>query len=822
MDASSFRSSESVGGIVFGPFELDVRAGELRKGGARIRLPDQPLQVLLMLLARPGSVVLREEIRDKLWPDSTVVEFDHSINAAVRRLRDALRESADKPRYVETIPRRGYRFIGQVEISEEAATNPGATIAPAAPDPLPEPLSQLEDLLAPAPASIPRLRRLWGVFAAVSAALAILTVVGVQWYSRRQAPIRWAREIAIPQAGRLLAAEDYAAAFPLIFKALQILPHDVALNRMHHDVAYPIPIRTTPPGASVYVKPYSQPDSAWLFIGQSPLEDFLLPFGYYRWRIVKPGYQTVETAAGIVGPTIDFVLDRSDSVGAEMQHVPGGNVRVLGLNPVHLDDFWIDQFEVTNRRFKEFVDQGGYKKLQYWREPFVRDGRVLSREQAMAEFRDTTGQPGPSTWEVGGYPPGHDDFPVNGVSWYEAAAYAKFANKCLPTIYHWHRAAAQSIYSDILLFSNFGGDGPVPVGSRQGIGEFGTYDMAGNVKEWCLNAAGSRRYILGGSWNEGRSSYAGSDALSPFDRSPTNGFRCVRYPNVTVPDTLAAPVDIALSDRRSEKPVSDSVFRILQRFYSYEGTDPKPVRESSDESASDWKTERMSFNAAYGHERMIVWLYLPKHAKPPFQTVIYFPAGASRILPRIDQAEVKRFDFLMRSGRAVVLPVYQGTYERRQAHPQGPSRERDLVIQQVQDFRRSIDYLETRADIAHDRLGFFGISGGSQVGIIALAQEPRIRAATLAESGIGAPKEAPEIDPLNFAPRVRIPVLMLNGRYDFVRPVETQQLPLFRLLGAPPNEKRMVLSDSGHAGPIKQYIKETLDWFDRYLGSVVR
>jgi DNA-binding winged helix-turn-helix (wHTH) protein len=68
---------------------LGVRAGELRKGGARIRLPDQPLQVLLMLLERPGEVVLREEIRDKLWPDSTVVEFDHSINAAVRRLRDA-------------------------------------------------------------------------------------------------------------------------------------------------------------------------------------------------------------------------------------------------------------------------------------------------------------------------------------------------------------------------------------------------------------------------------------------------------------------------------------------------------------------------------------------------------------------------------------------------------------------------------------------------------------------------------------------------------------------------------------------------------------
>jgi TolB-like protein len=133
VEGNGSRSSNPAGAIHFGPFELNVRAGELRKGGARIRLPDQPLQVLLMLLERPGEVVLREEIRTKLWPGSTVVEFDHSINAAVKRLRDALRESADKPRYVETLPRRGYRFIGQVQpmaASPEAAITPSIAVLP--------------------------------------------------------------------------------------------------------------------------------------------------------------------------------------------------------------------------------------------------------------------------------------------------------------------------------------------------------------------------------------------------------------------------------------------------------------------------------------------------------------------------------------------------------------------------------------------------------------------------------------------------------------------------------------------------------------------
>ena len=312
------------------------------------------------------------------------------------------------------------------------------------------------------------------------------------------------------------------------------------MNRILHQISHPVPIRTTPPGASVYIKPYRIPDAEWIFIGQSPLEDFLLPEAFFRWRITKPGFRTVEAGVGIQGPGINFVLDPEGSIPAEMVHVPGGG-------PLHLDDFWMDRYEVTNREFKSFVDKGGYQNRQYWRQEFVKDGRVLSWEQAMQEFRDTTGRAGPSTWEAGAYPLGRDEFPVNGVSWYEAAAFAEFAKKQLPTVHHWDRAASRnSIYSDILQFSNFDNRGPVRVGSRHGIGAFGTYDMAGNVKEWCWNAVGIRRYILGGGWSESRAFYIRQDALSPFDRSPANGFRCVKYPGGALPDELTRPVE----DRR--------------------------------------------------------------------------------------------------------------------------------------------------------------------------------------------------------------------------------------------------------------------------------
>jgi len=101
--------------ICFGMFELDVRAGELRKRGVKIKLQEQPLRILEMLLANPGQLVTREELRGRLWPPRTLVDFDHGLNKAINKLREALDDSAESPRFVETIPRRGYRMISSSE-----------------------------------------------------------------------------------------------------------------------------------------------------------------------------------------------------------------------------------------------------------------------------------------------------------------------------------------------------------------------------------------------------------------------------------------------------------------------------------------------------------------------------------------------------------------------------------------------------------------------------------------------------------------------------------------------------------------------------------
>src|SRR3954470_9360432 len=251
--------------IRFGPYELDLRSAELLKNDVRIRLQDQPFQVLLALLERPGEVVLREEIRRRLWPDDTIVEFDHGINAAVKRLRDVLCESAEKPRYIETLARRGYRFTGTVERGPErplempiehrpavaAAARSNGQIVSDEPV-LPEPAASAKWWPA-------RRRTLISV---ILTGL-LLAAVGGWQYNRAAARARWVREVALPEADRLVSEARYPAAFGWLLRARQVIPGDLALNRMLREISHPFSIYTTPAGASVQIKAYEDPDGQW-------------------------------------------------------------------------------------------------------------------------------------------------------------------------------------------------------------------------------------------------------------------------------------------------------------------------------------------------------------------------------------------------------------------------------------------------------------------------------------------------------------------------------------------------------------------------------
>jgi eukaryotic-like serine/threonine-protein kinase len=668
---------------------------------------------------------------------------------------------------------------------------------------------------------------------AVAVALTVLALTASGVY--RFASVQREHQRIANDVARLIRDNEFTSAFIKAKSAGRAVADEqwVAMSSV-------VDIETTPPGAEIRWKNYSSPDTPWQLLGRSPLTHVRIPIGVLRVQVVKDGYETldsvlvkwnrdlhdqkVEPEMGVYGDRIRFDLGKPGERPSGMVLVPAGESAIAGTGFRHfaMDGYFIDKYEVTNRQYKEFVDRGGYSNRAYWKQPFVQDERELTWESATQLFRDATGRPGPATWEGGTYPAGQDDYPVHGVSWYEAAAFAEFAGKSLPTIHHWQRAALAWLAPMVVPLSNFGGTGPVPVGQYPGLGPFGTSDMAGNVREWCWNEAREgTRYILGGAWDDERFAFGELDRRPPLDRSAQNGFRCVRYAQLP-PAHFTAPLIQQTRDYTIEKPVPDDVFDIYRSMYLYERSGLDSRVESVDATPPAWRKEKVTFRAAYGNERMAAYLFLPKSTQPPYETVLFFPwASASQPPSSANLICMEWLDFVIKSGRAVMYPVYQGTYERRMPVPSSDIALRDLTIMRVKDLGRSIDYLETRPDIRADRVGYYGASLGGMFGPF-LAVESRVKAAVLADGAFPPGRSRPEADPINFAPRVKIPVLMINGRYDFVLPINTAQKPLFDAFGTAETDKRRVLLDTAHYAMVarNEVVREVLGWFDKYLGSV--
>ena len=671
--------------------------------------------------------------------------------------------------------------------------------------------------------------------ARIVAAIVVVVIIGAgAWFgpARQLGQRRWAREQGIPQLLALADLGQWDSAYTLARLVEAANPRDSLFRALRPKFARRVNVHTNPPGAIVWRRDYAAPDSAWVRLGKTPLDSVLLALSgsgalylnANRLRIELPGYRTLDLV-GIPFRDSVIALDRDSALPPEMVRIAGGPLDVFfpgfeHIKPIALGDYLMDRFEVTNGEFKRFVDGGGYRRRELWDYPFVKDGRVIPWGQGVARMTDRTGRPGPSTWEAGDYPTGQQHHPVAGVSWYEAAAFAKFAGKSLPTVFHWNHAA--SVYNSawIVPASNFSGQGTVPVGSTRGISAYGTYDMAGNVREWCLNASGNERFILGGGWNDEPYEFTDAYTQAPFDRSPTNGIRLVKYPAAEPNLSLAgAPLQRAWRDFFKARPVTDAVFAAYRRMYEYDRTPlHAKVMETVDEG--DWTRELVRMNAAYAGDSLLVYLYLPKRGVKPYPALVYFP-GSNAIGDHAPQnLQVRAIDYIIKSGRAVLYPIYKGTYQRSDSLKTDVQDTtnfyRDHVVMWAKDLRRGVDYLETRPEVGTGRLAYYGVSWGGAMGGLMPAVEPRIKVSALLVAGLDFEPARPEVDPINFLPRIRVPTLMINGRYDFFFPLETSQIPMFRRLGTPPDQKRHVVEEGSHFVLRARLIQEVLTWLDKY------
>ena len=626
-------------------------------------------------------------------------------------------------------------------------------------------------------------------------------------------------------------------AFDLAVQAEKYIPGDSMLLNLWPIISVSVSVTTEPAGAEIYWKDYHKPGKEWRMAGTSPLKDVRFPRGYLRFEIRKKGYQTIEYAGprayGRLGPQIDTLkLDPTGSLPQNMVRIrtKSAQMSIVGLEHhggKEIGEFLIDKYEVTNKQFKAFVDGGGYSNRSFWKYTFLNNGKEIPFDSALAGFIDRTGRQGPASWEAGSYADGHENHPVTGVSWYEAAAYAVWADKQLPSVFHWGIVSETSRTEFIVPLSNFSGKGTTVVGSLAGYSSFGIYDLAGNAREWCFNETSDpgNRFILGGGWNDPTYAFNDSYTQSALDRSVSNGFRCIKeLPGDKSFAALLKSLDVAFRDYTKEKPVDDKTFAFIQNQYNY---DKKPL-EAKIESRIDeefWTAEKITFDAGYNNERMEAWLYLPKKSQPPYQTVLYFPGSGDIFSKKFNHESISpRVDFLVKSGRALIYPIYKGTHERHddlQSDLQEPTVfYKDHVIMWRKDIGRTIDYLETRSDIQPDKIGFLGWSWGGFMGGIMPAVEKRMKAIVLNVGGMEMQKALPEADQINFLPRITQPVLMLNGKHDMYFPVETSQKPMFNLLGTPKEDKKIVIYESGHLVPRTEFVKETLLWYDKYLGPV--
>jgi len=659
----------------------------------------------------------------------------------------------------------------------------------------------------------------------------------------------WVNNFILPDLKKALEEDNYVAAWDQINTLNSFAPFLYNSDSLDSEISLPVNIDITEPGVDVYWKPYTvEKDYEWRFVGKTPLPEFSLPRGVINLKLEKEGYVTrILTEANPsftfknhpIPPTFELTplgMYSTNSIPEGMVPVDSGNfIPALigeGIQEYNLGTFYIDRNEVTNKEFKEFVDANGYDIFQYWSEmDFILNGESLSWEQAKEKMVDTTGVPSPANWELGSYRDGEGDFPVTGVTWYEAQAYARFKGNILPPMYHWAKAAfpitevAAPISPVLLKKSNFSNNS-IMTGGRNGMGPYGTFDMAGNVSEWSWNIFGGRGLTLGGNFSDPAYSASSATPSPRFVRSSNIGFRTVRLLNPRDLNPFGDPIE-RQAPRPAEyfQPFTDEEFKLYSRNFEVGPIDLNAKSIYIDESHPVWDKERIQVEVGYNNEKMDVLIFKPKNSIGSLDSVILYPgANYYRTPPGIDEVDPGEYglDFVLKSGRALVWPAYKGSMNRiTDMNISFPSTQehmrlfRQLLSHWTVDTARTIDYMQTRKDLFNENIFYVGMSYGGLFTPHVLLFEDRFKAAVFYVGG-ATTSIPPMVDGKNHMPRIKIPVLMLNGEQDYLVPPSAPKA-MYTYLGTPEEDKKLIFYESGHWPlPRNQMIKETLKWFEEY------
>ena len=369
-----------------------------------------------------------------------------------------------------------------------------------------------------------------------------------------------------------------------------------------------ISVTTEPPGAAVYLTRFTA-DAATAAprqrLGTSPLTNVRIARGEYVLSIEKDGYAPIERTVSGVTIRASALTITPPPIRIDQRLLPADapcrrawcscraeiTASVAWSRPtdrrVRLDDYFIDKYEVSNQEYKEFINAGGYVKREFWKHPFVKDGRTLSWDEAMRVLVDRTGLPGPRTWSNQSFPEGKADHPVTDITWYEAAAYAGVSRQAAGDDLSMGEGGAerrdrpQAGVAGMPWGAFYPGDplersrelrqrSPCPSTSAAfGMSAFGAYNMAGNVAEWTLNDSSDGFLATGGAWGDPTYTFAQFGGRPGFFSSEKLGFRCARLRPTGAGDQGGCGSSWIRKCRRT-RAASPQVFAKLATAYRYE------------------------------------------------------------------------------------------------------------------------------------------------------------------------------------------------------------------------------------------------------------
>lgn len=590
-------------------------------------------------------------------------------------------------------------------------------------------------------------------------------------------------------------------------------------------------LKTDIDGVKIHVK-YAG-DSLYTYIGESPIDSFIVPnlWGSYSHDL-KLVHNNIEYE--LKGKNRHNYLFPDPTI-----QVPDGHKAFLGgvgrmfLQGINFEDLKINSFsigidEISNGDFQEFLDNGGYENPSYWDFPFQVGDKIYDFNSTIKLFTDKYDKPGPANWSYGKFPSGLDNQPVTGISWFEARAYARYKNLNLPNIFQWTYASgipenAMTVDQSVTNNSNYDSSQLREVSNSEGSYN-GLNNIGGNVKEWVLNPNGEQKEkfsIMGGAFNESSYTFNNYYSLSPFDRAIGNGFRLSK--NLTNTQSNLDNKVIPEFQRNFDDlvDVSDEVFDVYKSQFEYKEKQLNSTTTNIEDFQPGYTAQKFEMETTYeSEENLFGYIVYSNKFKDKYNPVIIYPNAGSIGTNRDDwlpNSLLNQYKYLIDEGYAIIHPIYYNTFSREKVLKTFWASEsedyKNAIIKIGQDYKRSLDYIESRNDFDFSNMSYFGYSWGSTTSNYLLAIDERIKAAVICVGGLMLQKSKREVEAHYYIRRINVPILHIIGKEDGIFGYEENYKPWKKLIGTPKEKLKLIeLDNVGHGLPWDTIVKHHSNW----------